>query len=135
MTRRSQVLLAAAVLFVAVNLAGAGYAVALSEMPHAGIHVVLALLGAYPVWRLTRRRGSGGAGRAGATELPADSAAVAEQLRRLEQSLDAVALEVERIGEGQRYLTRLFSEHAPLQAVGEGGDRVESGAAPGAGGA
>ena len=31
-------------------------------------------------------------------------------LTRIEQSIDAIALEVERISEGQRYTTRLLSE-------------------------
>ena len=35
---------------------------------------------------------------------------IGERLGRVEQSVDATALEVERIGEGQRFLTRLFTE-------------------------
>ena len=35
---------------------------------------------------------------------------VAARLERIEQSLDAVAVEVERISEGQRFTTRLLSE-------------------------
>lgn len=35
---------------------------------------------------------------------------VAERLERMEQSLEAVAIEVERISEGQRFTTRLLSE-------------------------
>jgi hypothetical protein len=35
---------------------------------------------------------------------------IAERLGRLEQAAEATALEVERIGEGQRFLTRLFTE-------------------------
>jgi hypothetical protein len=42
---------------------------------------------------------------------------VAQRLERMEQSLDAVALEVERISEGQRFTTKLLSESA---ARGEG---------------
>ncbi|MEO5813736.1 MAG: hypothetical protein ABIT20_00510 [Gemmatimonadaceae bacterium] len=34
-------------------------------------------------------------------------------LPALEQSVDAIALEIERIGEGQRFLTRLLSEVPP----------------------
>jgi len=37
---------------------------------------------------------------------------VADRLERMEQSLDAVALEVERISEGQRFTTKLLSESA-----------------------
>lgn len=119
MTRRTQFWLAVAVLFEVVNLLGAGYAIALSEVPHASLHGVLALLGAYPVWRLALRRGSGAS--AGYGEIAPDvSTSIAERLMRVEQSLDAVALEVERIGEGQRYLTRVLSEGGAPQAVGEG---------------
>jgi hypothetical protein len=43
----------------------------------------------------------------------------AERLRRLEQSIDSIAVEVERISEGQRFVTKLMSERGKL--------RVESG--------
>lgn len=33
-----------------------------------------------------------------------------DRLKRLEQAVDAIALEVERIAEGQRFTTRLLSE-------------------------
>jgi hypothetical protein len=35
---------------------------------------------------------------------------IGERLGRVEQSVEATAIEVERIGEGQRFLTRLFTE-------------------------
>jgi hypothetical protein len=35
---------------------------------------------------------------------------VTSRLERIEQSLEAVAIEVERISEGQRFTTRLLSE-------------------------
>lgn len=35
---------------------------------------------------------------------------VAQRLERIEQSLEAVAIEVERISEGQRFTTKLLSE-------------------------
>ena len=40
----------------------------------------------------------------------------AARLARLEQAVEAIALETERIGEGQRYVTRLLAERAPLPA-------------------
>lgn len=40
------------------------------------------------------------------------------RLERLEQAMDAMAIEVERIGEGQRYLTRLLSEGAGGRSLG-----------------
>jgi hypothetical protein len=42
---------------------------------------------------------------------------ITERLARLEQSADATALEVERIGEGQRFLTRLFTESNAMAAL------------------
>jgi hypothetical protein len=45
---------------------------------------------------------------------------IAERLQRMEQAIEATALEVERIGEGQRYLTRLFTEGESARAIGSG---------------
>jgi hypothetical protein len=44
---------------------------------------------------------------AGAPKVPAD---VTARLERMEQAIDAIAVEVERISEGQRFTTRLLSE-------------------------
>lgn len=38
---------------------------------------------------------------------------VAERLARMEQAIDAIAVEVERIAEGQRFTTRLLAERPP----------------------
>ncbi|MEP6991915.1 MAG: hypothetical protein ABJA80_13370 [bacterium] len=46
---------------------------------------------------------------------PLDSAVpreVGDRLERMEQAIDAIALEVERISEGQRFTTRLLTERA-----------------------
>ncbi|HYN81647.1 MAG TPA: hypothetical protein VES88_09115 [Gemmatimonadaceae bacterium] len=45
---------------------------------------------------------------------------IAERLGRLEQAAEATALEVERIGEGQRFLTRLFTEGPQAHALSAG---------------
>lgn len=43
-----------------------------------------------------------------------------QRLERLEQAVDAIAIEVERISEGQRFVTRLLTEgSAPALAVGQ----------------
>jgi hypothetical protein len=39
-----------------------------------------------------------------------------ERLQRLENSVDAIAVEIERISEGQRFVTRLLTEAAPQSA-------------------
>ena len=41
---------------------------------------------------------------------PAIPADVAARLERMEQSIDAIAVEVERISEGQRFTTKLLAE-------------------------
>ena len=45
---------------------------------------------------------------------------LADRLTRLEQTAEATSLEVERIGEGQRFLTRLFTEGEGARAIGIG---------------
>ena len=45
---------------------------------------------------------------------------IGERLLRMEQALEATAEEVERIGEGQRFLTRLFTEGEGARAIGAG---------------
>jgi hypothetical protein len=44
-------------------------------------------------------------------------------LHQVAQALDAIAVEVERIGEGQRYLTRLLAERDARSAEGTGAIR------------
>jgi hypothetical protein len=56
--------------------------------------------------RIWKRTGDAIAG------IPADLAA---RLSRIEQNVDTVALEVERIGESQRFITRAFSEERGLK--------------------
>ena len=46
---------------------------------------------------------------------------VAARLERMEHAIDSIAIEVERISEGQRFTTKLLSERgAPGLAPGEG---------------
>lgn len=58
--------------------------------------------------------------RRGGTVIAAFPKEISERLGRLEQAAEATALEVERIGEGQRFLTRLFTEGPQAQALGAG---------------
>jgi hypothetical protein len=62
------------------------------------------------------------AGRKGGSRLDTDAAPplTEARLERIEQAVEAIALEVERISEGQRFTTRLLSEQSrpankPLQ--------------------
>ena len=101
MTRRSKILLVVAALFTLANLGGAGIAAVRGEGIHTAVHVVLLLLGAYWIRRLVpRARGQ---------ELPRGHP-VEGRLEQLQQSVDAIALEVERIGEAQRFSVKLQKE-------------------------
>jgi tetrahydromethanopterin S-methyltransferase subunit G len=51
------------------------------------------------------------------TSLPKE---ISERLSRMEHAVEATAEEVERIGEGQRFLTRLFTEGEGTRAIGVG---------------
>src|SRR5688500_7292695 len=63
--------------------------------------------------------------RRGAAVVTAIPAEINERLSRMDQNLDAIALEVERIGEGQRFLTRMYAEQ--LQGLPPGqAERVET---------
>ena len=46
---------------------------------------------------------------------------VQERLERMEQAIDSIAIEVERISEGQRFTTRLLSEARSADALPRGG--------------
>ncbi|MEO6445121.1 MAG: hypothetical protein ABIZ91_02740, partial [Gemmatimonadaceae bacterium] len=43
-----------------------------------------------------------------------------ERFTRLEQGMDAIAVEVERVGESQRFMTRVFTEERDGRAIGAG---------------
>jgi hypothetical protein len=103
MARRSLLWRVAAVIFTVVNVGGAVYANAMGEGQHATVHVLLLALGAsaYVIWRLV----------AMARRPDAPPAQLPEgRLDYLQQSVDAIALEVERIGEAQRFNEKLRSE-------------------------
>ena len=44
---------------------------------------------------------------------PQQSPDTTARLERIEQAIDAMSLEVERIAEGQRFVTRLMTDNAP----------------------
>jgi len=100
MTRRDGVWMAGAMLFTLANAASAGF-YARSEPSHASAHAALMLAGAAWIWWLAARAGR---------RAPASLSPGAEQIERLQQSVDAVALEIERIGEAQRFAVKLEGE-------------------------
>lgn len=70
-----------------------------------------------PLARAYARRVEQGSRR---VELPPETNA---RLERMEQAIDAIAVEVERISEGQRFTTKLLAERgAPALGAGAAGD-------------
>ena len=112
MTRNTKLWLVVAVLFVLANAGGAVVAAARGELLHACGHVALAVAGLVAAALLARRRT--------ATVVTRDDG-LTDQLTHLEQSLDAVAIEVERMGEGQRYMTNILAQRGG--ASGSAGEK------------
>ena|SRR5258708_7042326 len=100
-----------------VNLVSVWFAARPAEPEHATVHALLAVLFGLGAQRLALRK---------------HTADVAGKLRELETrlanpdrqevalALDAIAVEVERIGEGQRYLTKVLAERDARAAGGKG---------------
>lgn len=99
---RSLLWRAAAAAYIGINVFGAAWAGRAGESMHAALHVGLLLAGVAGVmwWRGRTQRDSG------YTELPPE----AQRLENLQHSVDAIAIEVERIGEAQRFNTKLQAE-------------------------
>ncbi|HEY0997558.1 MAG TPA: hypothetical protein VGD77_16320, partial [Gemmatimonadaceae bacterium] len=66
------------------------------------------------------QRGRGGEG----------EALIEQRLTRIEQAVDSIAVEVERISEGQRFTTRLLSERAAERGADRALDRGGSAGVP-----
>lgn len=99
------------------NIAATWFAALPGETWHATSHAVLAVLFGLGAQRLTARRRALGGG----AELPTDVTALRDELTalrqgqsdilvRVEQAVDAIAIELERVGEGQRFLTKVLAE-------------------------
>lgn len=103
MTRRSKLWAWAAGLYAFINLGGLVFAAAQGEEMHAMTHLFLLLIGlaGYVGWKLARR-----------TPVPESSQGQLPEARieYLQQSIDAMALELERIGEAQRFSDKLRAE-------------------------
>ncbi|HXG72154.1 MAG TPA: hypothetical protein VNJ04_16205 [Gemmatimonadaceae bacterium] len=97
MTERSRPWQMAAAVFVFINVASIGWAIANREAAHAATHVG-ALIAGFFAWHLV----PWGRIRELQRTQPSD-----ERVEYLQQSVDAMALEVERIGEAQRYSDKL----------------------------
>ena len=77
----------------------------------------LLVLVAVASWRRFRRRGTRGSRH---VEVTAEQDS---RFERLEQAVDAIALEIERVGEAQRYQAKLLTESNMMPAMG-GGQKV-----------
>ena len=102
MTRPPRFWRIAAVLFVLVNIAGAIYAVAQDEQMHAEGHLALLAITfiGYLIMRGPAKR---------KPDHPQEKIADA-RIEYLQQSVDAMALELERLGEAQRFNEKLIAE-------------------------
>ena len=85
-----------------VNLGAVWFAAVPAEPWHATAHALLAVLFGLGAQRLMARQRA--SSHAGAAVISDDHA------KRLEQAIDAIAIEVERVGEGQRFVTKLLAE-------------------------
>jgi hypothetical protein len=90
-------------IFTAINVLGFVYAVSMSEPLHAAAHLAIQLVGItyYLVWRFSSR--------AAAPHLPPPDPTSA-LIARLQESVDKIALDVERVGESQRFQTKLLEK-------------------------
>jgi len=104
MTRRSKWWLGAAI-FTFINFAGGVYAAAIGAVMHTATHVVLFFGGAYVTWLLMPHTEQ--------QEVPG-TREVTDGLDHLQQSLDAIAIEVERIGEAQRFEFQLLEKRGEI---------------------
>lgn len=120
MTRRSRIWLVVAVLFILLNVAGGVNAAMRGEALHTSAHAGLVLLGAFAVWLLVPKGPAARSWRRGGSVSTASARVLNDRLTNIEQAVDAMAIEVERIGEGQRFLTRLFMERDSTRVPSEG---------------
>ena len=106
MSRRSKLWRVATWLYVLINAGGAVFAVAQGERMHGELHIALLLLGGagYLIWRINRQD----------NQQNLAGGAADPRLDYLQQSVDAMALEVERIGEAQRFNEKLKAERGEI---------------------
>jgi hypothetical protein len=81
------------------NLVAVWFAAQPAEPWHATTHALLAVLFGVGAQRLMARQ-----------RAPLRAATGDDREKRLEQAIDAIAVELERVGEGQRFVTRLLAE-------------------------
>ncbi len=110
MTRRAKLWRWAFGAYMFINVAGFGYAVAMNEEMHGMVHLFLAGVGiaGYVGWALARR------GRPDDGDLLPRAQLAEQRVEYLQQSIDAMALELERVGEAQRFSDKLRMERGEI---------------------
>ena len=91
------------------NLVAVWFAAQPGETWHATAHALLALLFGLGAQRLGLRK-QPGTGANAVTRQELEGRLASLDSRPSTQALDAIAVEIERIGEGQRFLTKLLTE-------------------------
>ena len=86
-----------------------------------GAVVLLPILAIYKIARFRRRRRRGNASESTSSDQEA-------RMERLEQAVDAIALEIERVGESQRYQTKVLAEAnlMPAMSASRSGEPVRA---------
>ena len=107
------------VLFTIGNVVGGVFAARNGEFAHAGVHALLAWAGSKVAWRLTPGRYARPVAVGESEAVDASFADLRDRLQRIEQSIEAVAIEVERVGEAQRFMARLYSPEQKKASDGE----------------
>jgi len=76
-------------------------------IPLAGMLMIIVLAIGVPLVRALGRRWEKEA------RIPRGDSEVVQRLSHIEQAIDAMSLEIERISEGQRFVTRLLADKSP----------------------
>ena len=87
-------------------------------VPLGGMVMIVVLALGFPMIRLMSRRLDA------QTALPVAPSDTTARLERIEQAIESMSVEVERIAEGQRFTTKLLSERASSARVGSGGGDI-----------
>jgi len=105
MNKTSKLWRGVAAIFTIVNVFGAIYAGAMGEWMHAAVHAVI-LAGGFVVWELLP----------GGRKQEAVKPQIEDMhLDQLQQQIDSIAVNVERIGEAQRFQEKLVKERIEEQ--------------------
>ena len=86
-------------------------------VPLGGMFMIVAIVLGIPIVRMMGRRVDA------RLATPVSSSETNARLERIEHAIDAMAVEVERIAEGQRFTTKLLSERAGAR-VGGGNNEI-----------